>query len=168
MCAGVGSSSRVSLEHHLRQASRVDPDRTEDRTEDRSIIVAAFGSRVFGLNAHTGQVLWKQSAPSSFVLELAIAAGRVFVCSGEKLHCFDQRTGAELGAVDIPRPRFVEGRPHMLVEGERLYIGTAGTLSCFDLDGRLLWSEGFRGEGTERMAMGFPGNVRQADDRGPQ
>ena len=44
----------------------------------------------------------------------------------------------------------------------------SGYLDCFAPDGTRKWSQPLRGAGTGRAALGYPGNVVQADDIGNQ
>jgi outer membrane protein assembly factor BamB len=135
----------------------------EDGREDRSILVAAFSGSLFGLDPATGTVRW-QHAVGDGTVELQFRAGRVFACTTQTLYCFEYPSGVLLGRVPIPDQ--YGGRATMVIEGDRIFIGTSGELSCFDLAGKVLWTQPFQGRGFGSMAIGFPDNVRQADDLG--
>ena len=52
------------------------------------------------------------------------------------------------------------------MDGEQLFIGNSGAVACYSRSGDFLWEQYFTGEGFGEPALGFPGNVRQADDKG--
>ncbi len=136
--------------------------------EDRSILVVGLNGRVFGVDPATGAHVWEHalsSVPSGEV-ELMIHGARVFASNGRKLACFEYPSGRPVGVVDIPGA--YKGRPTMLLENDRLLVATRGELSCYNMDGQLLWHDPFAGKGVGSMSLGFPGNVRQADDIGSQ
>jgi hypothetical protein len=54
----------------------------------------------------------------------------------------------------------------MVIERDRIFVGSNGEVSCFALDGRALWTQGFPGKGMGSVSLGFPDNVRQGDDTG--
>jgi outer membrane protein assembly factor BamB len=97
-------------------------------------------------------------------VELQFRTGRVFAATSEELFCFEYPSGVLLGRVRIPDK--YAGRPAMVIERDHIFVGTSGELSCFDLNGRPLWVQPFEGMGFGSIALGFPGNVRQADDAG--
>ncbi|MEC7519869.1 MAG: PQQ-binding-like beta-propeller repeat protein [Myxococcota bacterium] len=137
----------------------------ESGAEDRSILVVAFAGKVFGIAPADGSVRWEHSVAYAGAVELQIHGGRVFASTGASLHCLDYATGRLLGKVQVP-DRY-KGRPSMVIEGDRLYLGSQGEVTCFRLsDGAALWTQGLEGKGLGRVALGFPGNVRQADDAG--
>jgi outer membrane protein assembly factor BamB len=135
----------------------------EDGREDRSILVTAFSGSIFGLDPATGAVRWRHALGDG-TIELQFRAGRVFASTSQVLYCFEYPSGVPLGRVQIPDQ--YGGRPTMLIEGDRIFLGTHGELSCFDLTGKVLWAQPFQGQGFGSMALGFPNNVRQADDVG--
>ncbi|HBQ15161.1 MAG TPA: hypothetical protein DEF51_29910 [Myxococcales bacterium] len=139
----------------------------ESAAQDRSLLVVAFAARVFGLKPDDGSVAWEHVMSGGGEVEIQVHRGRVFATTGRELHCLDYLTGRVIGKVTVP-DRY-KGRPTMVIERDRLYLGSAGEVTCFALDdGRVLWSQGFPGRGLGGVALGFPGNLRQADDRGSQ
>jgi outer membrane protein assembly factor BamB len=138
-----------------------DPYR-DDAREDRSILVVAFGGNVFGIDPVSGAIEWERKLDSMYRdVEIQIAHGRVFAATATALHAFDYPSGKPLGVVKIPDQ--YKGRPTMVLERDRIYIGSAGEVTCFSLEGTVLWMQGFEGKGMGGVALGFPGNVRQAD-----
>ncbi len=141
----------------------------ESAAEDRSILVVAFNSRVFGVDPATGRRVWERALAYYAGLgevELLIHGARVFACNGRSLMSLEYPTGRVVGEVTIPGS--YRGRPTMLIEAGRLYVANRGELTCFNMDGQQLWHDGYSGKGTGSMALGFPDNIRQADDAGSQ
>ncbi len=126
--------------------------------------MVAFGGRVFGLEPSSGAVIWENPMGTHGDVEILIHRGRVYATDGLSLRCFDYRTGASFGGTEIPDQ--YPGRPSMVIERDQIFIGSEGEVTCFDLNGQRLWSQGFKGKGVGRVTLGFPGNVRQADDIG--
>lgn len=54
----------------------------------------------------------------------------------------------------------------MLVDGGHVYVARGGEVTCFTTQGQVVWFNPFKGKGTGSIALGLPGNVRQADDIG--
>jgi outer membrane protein assembly factor BamB len=133
-----------------------------------TVLVVAFRGKVLGIDARTGQRLWQQAIGESFVIdevELIITPARVFVCDGKVLACLEYPSGTWIGATPLPG-KYAGGRPTMVLQGEALYVATTASVTCFDNAGQVVWHDPFEGLGFGSMALGFPGNVRQADDRG--
>lgn len=141
-----------------------DPYRS-DASEDRSILVVAFGGKVFGVVPGTGEIAWEHVVGTLYpVVEIQIAHGRVFAATAASLYTFDYPSGEPLGEVSIPDT--YEGRPTMALERERIYLASSGEVTCFGLDGTVQWVQGFAKKGLGAVALGFPGNIRQADHSG--
>lgn len=137
----------------------------ESAAEDRSILVVGFNSYLFGLSAREGTILWEQRLEGWETLEVLIHhAGRVYVTNGRELLCVDYQTGHPLHRTKVPDT--YKGRPTAVIEGDRLYLGSAGEVTCFSLQCEPLWTQGFKGRGTGEVALGFRGNFRQADSKG--
>src|SRR5690606_37906304 len=130
--------------------------------EARSILVTALSGSIFGLDPATGAVRWRHALGDG-TIELQFRTGRVFASTSEVLYCFEYPSGVPLGRVKIP-DHYDGGRATMLIEGDRIFVGTRGELSCFDLTGKVLWTQAFQGQGFGSVALGFPDNVRQADE----
>ncbi|HJL18566.1 MAG TPA: PQQ-binding-like beta-propeller repeat protein [Sandaracinaceae bacterium LLY-WYZ-13_1] len=135
----------------------------ESAAEDRSLLVVAFAGQIFGIEASDGSIRWEHRVDYGAEVEVLVRHGRVYATMmGKELHCLDYATGRLLGKVPIPDT--YKGRPTMVIERDRIYVGSQGEVSCFTIDGHHLWTQGFAGKGTGNVALGFPGNVRQADD----
>jgi outer membrane protein assembly factor BamB len=80
----------------------------------------------------------------------------------DRLVCLDYRTGAVVGEVPLGS---TQGRPTFVIDEGRIFVAASRTLECFTLDGRRLWSVS-REVDYDGAALGFPGNVRQGDERG--
>lgn len=139
--------------------------------EDRSVLVTAFKGRVFGLDRATGQVRWEVSLllqASGWGVEdeteIWIGGDVVIACSTRSLAFISYPDGRLLASKPIPGS--YPARPTMLVDGEHVYVGRGGELSCFTTRGDLVWFQPFQGKGLGSLAIGLPGNVRQADDAG--
>lgn len=136
-----------------------------DNDSDRPVLVVAFNGRVFGLDARTGQRVWSHDIkPGHGEVELVVQPNRVFAAAGRTLVCLAYPTGELLGKTTLPGT--YESRPTMMANGDLLYVATGGELTCVDAAGRALWHEPFVGKGLGSIALGFPGDVRQADERG--
>jgi outer membrane protein assembly factor BamB len=138
----------------------------EDGSEDRSILVVAFTRKLFGLDPRNGSVVWENAIQGHGEIEVIIAHERVFAITWSHLHAFHYPSGRPLGEVALPG-RY-KGRPSVVLERGFLYVAGSGEVTCFDLDGRVIWLQPFTGKGVGRISLGFPGNVRQADDVGSQ
>lgn len=138
----------------------------DDGTEDRSVLVVAFNRRVFGLRPVDGAVLWEHAMEAPGEIELVLAHERVFAVTSFHLEVFRYPTGERLARVALPGK--YRGRPSVVLERGRLYVGAGGEVTCFDLDGQVVWLQSFVGKGLARVSLGFPGNVRQSDDPGTQ
>ena len=128
------------------------------------VLVVAFNTHVVGVEPQTGVRLWSWSpmpAGAAAGWRIAFApGGRVLACGGTLVVCLAYETGKELWRRDSP-----VSAGTLLVEGDRFFLAGSGTLAAFDLDsGKLLWHEPFKGHGHGAVALGFPGNVVQADD----
>jgi outer membrane protein assembly factor BamB len=136
-----------------------------DADPDRPVLVVAFNGRVFGLDARTGQRQWSHDiTPGHGEVELVVQSGKLFAAVGRTLLCIAYPTGELLGKTTLPGT--YQSRPTMMVNGDLLYVASGGELTCLDASGKPLWHEPFVGKGIGSIALGFPGDVRQADDVG--
>lgn len=134
------------------------------RTSANEILVTAFNGRVFGVESATGRIRWEQNLEYPAEVELAIEDGVVIAASPRKLAFIDLASGHLHAVVGIPGD--YPGRPTMVVAGGFLYIGRDGSVTCMTTRGQPVWTQGFEGKGLGSVALGFAGNLRQADDRG--
>ncbi len=136
----------------------------ESANEDRSILVTAFAGKLFGLHRDDGCIAWTRLLGGGHEVEILIDCGRVYATQGREVHCVDYETGELVWEVKMPNA--YEGRPTMVVERDHLFVGSAGEVSCLSLQGEVVWTQHFVNMGIGAVALGFPGNVRQAADWG--
>jgi hypothetical protein len=129
--------------------------------EDRSILVAAFSGKVFGIDRATGQVRWKFTGLTHGVIELAVGLGVVVACGIKELVFIELASGRSLRRVDLVGE--YAGRPIMLIDGPHIFVARGGEVGCYTTVGDCLWSQPFTGEGLGHMSLALPGNARQAD-----
>ncbi len=127
--------------------------------------MAAFGGKVFGVDRATGAVRWGAVIEDyGGEVELAIESGVVVACTRKKLTFLRYATGEVLRQVELlgDYPR----RPTMLLDQGQILVGRNGELACYSLAGDPVWQQPFQRQGLGSMAIGLPGQVRQADDAG--
>lgn len=123
-----------------------------------TVLVAAADGKVLGLDRATGTVLWGHDLGAGTV-ELVLTDSMVIACTSAQLWCIDYPSGRRIGAVMLPFP----GRPSLLVDGQFIYVGAGGQVSCYSLQGVPLWTRTLT-PGAARVAVGLPGHVRQVDE----
>jgi len=131
---------------------------------DRSILVVGLNGRVFGLDRASGVPRWSNVLEySSGEVTVAIDYG-VVVASGSypAIYCIDYLTGVTRWRKSTKDA----GRATILIEPDQILCMKNGFVDCFAPDGRLLWHQPLDGQGLGRGALGYPGNVAQADDPG--
>jgi outer membrane protein assembly factor BamB len=134
---------------------------------DRSILVVALSGRLIGIDRETGDVRWENEMVGGGRGEVFIAIGYGVVIAsayGAKIFCVDYLTGA----TRWEQSTHSSGRASIIIEPDRIVCAKAGYLDCYAPDGKFLWQQPLRGQGMGRVALGFPGNVAQADDPGSQ
>ncbi|MFO0597153.1 MAG: hypothetical protein U0228_17700 [Myxococcaceae bacterium] len=132
------------------------------------LLITAFGGKVFGVDRHTGAIAWRFafSEYNGSTVELFFPTpDRVLAVTSNYLGVLERATGAVIKQLER-KDKAANHRPVAILDGRQLIIGSQGTLACYSLDLELQWDQQFKGEGTAPTALGFPGNVRQADDRG--
>lgn len=130
---------------------------------DRSILVAALDGHVYGLDRTTGEVRWHNGLPGGGTDEIFLAIGYgVVVVSAHRsrLFCLDYLTGE----TRWEHTTQTAGRATIVVEPDQIVCAKGGYVDCFSPDGKLLWQQPLRGAGQGRIALGYPGNVAQADE----
>lgn len=131
----------------------------------QDILIVGIDGRVVGIDTATGRVQWEDGLKGGGYGEVALAATEqyVFASAGsDMLFCFQYSTGQLLWKAETTS----SGRATLVVQGDRVYVAKCGEVDCFAFDGRRLWSQKLAGKGLGRIAMGFPGNIVQADDIG--
>lgn len=132
---------------------------------DRSILVSAFSGKIFGLSRATGEAAWSaEIEPYGGEVELAIEGGVVIACTRQRLAFFDYLTGRTIAIVPLVGEH--SRRPTMVVDGGQILVGRNGEVACYATNGDAIWLQKFEGMGFGSVALGVPGNVRQADDAG--
>ncbi len=131
---------------------------------DRSLLVIGLNGRIIGMDRNTGAHRFEYQLDGIGEVELVVQDERIFAASGRKLYCFEYPTGVMLGTAELPSK--FGGRHTMVIDNGFVYLATRGAVACFDENGRLLWSDPLPGRGAGSVALGFPNNVRQADDVG--
>ncbi len=122
------------------------------------IVVVAFNGHVFGMKPETGHRIWSYDLPGNEV-RLAFDEGMVFVATVMSVACLDGVTGVERW-----KHASASANPTLLVEAGRVFLGDGGKVTCLSaLDGRVLWTDAFKGKGSSGVAIGVPGNIAQAD-----
>jgi hypothetical protein len=132
---------------------------------DRSILVVALSGHVYGIDRTTGDIRWHNGLAGGGTDEvfLAIGYGVVVVSAfGSRLFCLDYLTGQ----TRWEHTTHTTGRATILLEPDQIVCAKGGYVDCFSPEGRLLWQQPLKGAGLDCMALGYPGNVAQADDEG--
>jgi outer membrane protein assembly factor BamB len=130
-----------------------------------NVLIVALGGSVCGLDAETGAWLWKNALPGGGFGEVAISVHEDCVIAsafGDLVYCLHPHDGREIWRAQTAKP----GRATIVVQGERIYVAKSGVVDCFTFGGHALWSQPLPVLGSGRLALGFPGNVVQADDPG--
>jgi outer membrane protein assembly factor BamB len=137
----------------------------QSAAEDRSLLISAFGNKVLAVDRATGAIRWRATISGmSGPFELAMQDGVVVVCSESVLAFIDYATGQGRRVVNRADAA-VATRQTLVIDGDQVFVGGAGAVVCYTLGGDLVWQQGFRGEGSGDVALGLPGNVRQAPPR---
>lgn len=135
------------------------------RTPANNVLVTAFSNQIYGLDPASGQILWAFQPPNGYgEVEIAIEEGVVIAANSAVVAFLDYQTGQPLAVVPIPGE--YSRRPTMIVQGGYVYVGRNGEVSCLTTRGHAVWAQPFTGKGMGSVALGLPGNIRQADDVG--
>ena len=137
---------------------------TAYRTPETRVLVVAFNDVVRGLDETTGAVVWRAALPAfARPIAIEVTGDRVYAAAGGAAPvCLDLATGAVLWSAHLA----THGRATLLLDGDALYVATAGEVECYGIDGQRRWHNGFPGEGIGEVAIGVPGRVAQGDERG--
>lgn len=134
---------------------------------DRSTLVVGISGRLFGIDRATGDVRWQYAIPGWVKGEvfLAVRYGLVIASAfSGRIVALDYQSGAERWIAETT----ASGRASIVVESDLIVCAKGGYVDAFDHAGAKRWSQPLRGAGQGRIALGFPGNVAQADDAGSQ
>lgn len=129
--------------------------------EDRSLLIVALNGHIIALDANSGKKRWRYGL-GGIGIEVLVHAGRVYALGSQKFFTvLDYATGREVRKHAALATW--NGRPTMLLDQQRIFIGCGGEVFCFDLDGELLWHDPMAGRGVGSLALAMPDNARQAD-----
>lgn len=132
-------------------------------TPANHILVIGNGGNVMGLDPMTGATRWEVNPKGAGAVELAIEAGVVIAANDVNVAFIDYASGHVHAIVPLAGDKM--GRPTMVVAGGHLFIGRPGEVRCLTLRGQPVWTRELLGRGLRSVSLGFPGNIRQADDR---
>ncbi len=125
------------------------------------LLFATVGRSVHALDQATGSIIWEVSVNSGRV-QISAHADRVYVVSEDnKLLVLKAQDGALLAQTPLT------GRgqtPTILIDEEQVFVTSGGVLQSFDLDGKLLWTNEFKGKGNGLMSMATKNKDRQGDE----
>ena len=139
----------------------------EPQQPDRSLLIVGLRGHVYALDRATGQMRWHNPLPGGGIREVTLAIGfGVVVASayGGIIYCLDYLTGQLRWQHDTQHA----GRATILLEPDHIVCAKSGSVDCYAPDGRLLWMQPLQGAGFGPTAVGYPGNVMQADDPGSE
>jgi outer membrane protein assembly factor BamB len=131
---------------------------------DRSILVVATNGKVRGLDRASGAIRWSNDLTGGGIGSVFVAFrfGVLAVSAiGAKVFRLDYATGATLWVADTSGGG---GRAAIVIEPDLMFVAKAGQVDAFDHDGVRLWSQPLRGLGVSGVALGFSGNLAQADE----
>ncbi len=135
---------------------------------NRSILVCAFANTIHGVERTSGQIRWTAQpfgdSEQGTEVELAVSEHIVIAVTKANIAFLDYTSGQSLVAMGLPEG--VESRPTMVIDGPHVYVARACWVACYTLRGQLLWNTKIKSDDLSSMALGVPGNVRQADDPG--
>jgi outer membrane protein assembly factor BamB len=129
---------------------------------DRSLLVVGAHGHVYAFDRQTGEVRWHNSLSGGGTESVALAIGfGTVIASGThgKIFCLDYQTGKERWSAQPDG----QGRASVLIEADQVVCAKGGTIHAFGNDGRLLWKQPVAGTNAV-AAIGYPGNVQQADE----
>jgi hypothetical protein len=127
-----------------------------------SILVVAFGGHVFGIAPGTGVHIWEREIQGQ-TPRIHALYDRVLVHSAQVLHCLALGNGATMWEVPV---KDLFDTTTFLCDGTFAYLGSSGSVTTILVaDGRVLWTDGFKGKGTFPVALAVPGLAEQIDLR---
>lgn len=140
------------------------------------ILVVACKGRVYGVDRETGEKRWEVVVTSEvdryyggLAVDLLVTHERVYAASWQsnEIVCIAYPGGEEIGRARLELEG--SGRPTMLIDGDQLFVAREGQVASLTLNGAPRWVQPLAGFDREiPTAIGFPGNVRQGDDRRPK
>lgn len=154
----------------LEESPRTGKDMINDQPTQYPLLIVATGGRVRSIDRRTGERQWEVAVVESShplgahvhqAIELIVREDVVLAAAyaSKQLFCIDYRTGAVIGCVDLG----TIGRKTLLIDGDQIFVGRGREVRCYDLRGQLLWQDSGQDGASGVVSLGFPGNVRQAD-----
>jgi outer membrane protein assembly factor BamB len=144
-----------------------------EQAEERPILIVAGNAEIRAFERKSGQLVWKHEITTTILgmtariggaIDLQIVGGRVFVALRDSILCLDYLTGTPIGSVKLASQ---SARVTFVIDGDHLFVASGRTVECFTLTGERVWTSPFRDmPGNDGLALGFPGNIRQGDERG--
>ncbi len=138
-----------------------------DYHPDRSLLIVGLKGKLYALDRTSGAMRWQDDLAGGGSGEVAIAVDHGIVVAsafGKAIFCLDYATGE----VRWQAPTQAGGRATIVIEPDHIVCAKGGYVDCYALDGRRLWAQPLHGAGVGRVALGYPGNVVQADDPGTE
>lgn len=133
----------------------------ENAGTDRSLLVAAFGGQVYGIERGSGETRWEFEIDDGGHVEIHVEGPIVIAATHSRIVFLEYATGEEIRGGDLPGdPR---GRPTMIVDEDNVYVARDGEIICYGLGGKAKWRRSFTGGRPGSVALGFPGFTRQSD-----
>src|SRR5262245_52695560 len=131
---------------------------------NRSVLVCAFANTIHGVDRMTGQVRWTAQpfgdSEHGTEVEIAVSEQVIIAVTKANIAFLEYASGHVHAAMGLPDG--YEGRPTMVVDGPHVYVARANDVACYTLRGQLVWSTKIPCDDISSMALGVPGNVRQA------
>ncbi len=126
-----------------------------------SFVVVGLGGGVHSVDSASGTIRWS-TVITNGRHQLCIHKERVYVAvEGGKLYVLD----VETGSINVQTQFSGYGQaPTLLIDQDRVFVSYGGELSAFDLEGRLLWTNPFKGSGNGSMSLATSGKDRQVDE----
>lgn len=125
------------------------------------LLFVAFYGYVVAIDQKTGTNVW----------ETATHGGRTqLTAHKERVYAASERSGllvlnAKDGTIIQKTPLSGRGQaPTILIDEETVFVTSGGELQAFDLDGKLLWTNTFKGKGNGTMAIATQNKDRQGDE----
>jgi outer membrane protein assembly factor BamB len=123
-----------------------------------SILVVAFSGHVFGVDPSSGEIAWSHDVGSE-TPRLIVTDTRVFA-AGNGMCCLAYPSGELIWQTKS----YVSRTATFMKSGDRLFAAINGEVECYSaVDGKSLWTNKFRGKGSDVVALGTPSSVTQAD-----
>lgn len=136
--------------------------RTAAAQDPTELLILAGSGNVLALDPRTGELRWQHDLRERLgygPIDLALTDTRVVVAAqSANVLCFEYASGKLLWEARSSR---MQGRTTLLLQGPLTFLTRESTVDCFNAAGQRVWTRVVTAAGA--MAMGFPGNVVQAD-----